>query len=87
MAFAKVMELSEVLEDPQVLANEYVVENDHPIFGKVKMVGFPMWFSETPCKIKGKAPEFGEHTEEILLEMGGYTWEEIGTLKDENVIL
>jgi crotonobetainyl-CoA:carnitine CoA-transferase CaiB-like acyl-CoA transferase len=87
MAFTKVMELAEVLEDPQVLANEYVVEYDHPIFDKVKMVGYPVWFSETPCKIKGKAPEFGEHTEEILLSIGGYSWEEIGALKEENVIL
>jgi crotonobetainyl-CoA:carnitine CoA-transferase CaiB-like acyl-CoA transferase len=87
MAFTKVMDLAEVLEDPQILANEYVVDYDHPIFDEVKLVGFPMWFSETPCTIKGKAPEFGEHTEQILVDMGGYTWEEIIALKEENVIL
>lgn len=86
MAFAKVMALAEVPEDPQVLANEYVVEYDHPIFDKVKLVGYPVWFSETPCKIKGKAPEFGENTEDILLSVG-YSWEDIGALKESGVIL
>lgn len=86
MAFAKVMALAEVPEDPQVLANEYVVEYDHPIFDKVKLVGYPVWFSKTPCGIKGKAPEFGEHTEDILLS-AGYSWEDIGTLKEGGIIL
>ena len=87
MAFAKVMELAEVVEDPQVLANEYVVENDHPVFGDVKLVGHPLWFSDTPCNIKSKAPEFGEHTEEVLLSICGYSWEEISSLKDNKIIL
>jgi CoA:oxalate CoA-transferase len=86
MAFAKILELSEVIDDPQVLANEYVVEYDHPIFEKAKLVGYPVWFSETPCQIASKAPDFGEHTEDILLNWG-YDWDEIGALKDKKIIL
>jgi CoA:oxalate CoA-transferase len=87
MAFARVMELAEVLDDPQVLANEYVIECDHPVFGNVKLVGFPVWFSETPCRFGGKAPEFGEHTEEVLMSVAGYSWEEIASLKENGIIL
>ena len=52
----------------------------------LKLVGFPVKFGKTPASITRKPPEFGEHTEEILLEVGGYTWEEIAELKDQQVI-
>jgi crotonobetainyl-CoA:carnitine CoA-transferase CaiB-like acyl-CoA transferase len=76
---------SEVVNDPQALANNYVVWFDHPVLGKTKMIGFPWDFSETPASIRREPPEFGQHTEEILLELG-YTWDDITKLKDEKVI-
>jgi crotonobetainyl-CoA:carnitine CoA-transferase CaiB-like acyl-CoA transferase len=50
------------------------------------MVGFPWDFSGTPAGWQREAPEFGQHTEEILLELG-YTWEDIAKLKEEEVII
>lgn len=76
---------TEVTNDPQALANNYFVWFDHPVFGKTKMTGWAWDFSDTPCSIRREAPEFGQHTEEILLEMG-YTWDDIIQLKDEDVI-
>ena len=76
---------TEVINDPQSLANNYVFWFDHPVLGRTKMVGFPWDFSETPASIRREPPEFGQHTEEILLELG-YTWDDITKLKDEEVI-
>ena len=78
--------LHELENDPQALANEYITEFDHPTWGKIQEMGFPVTFSETPSKITRAAPEFGEHTEEILQEILGYDWDQIATLKDEEVI-
>ena len=85
-AYSPVQDYYEVLEDPQVLANEYVVDFDHPAAGKVKVIGYPIRFSQTPAKVVREAPEFGQHTEEILRELLDFTWEEIGALKDQGVI-
>ena len=76
---------TEVINDPQSLANNYVVWFDHPVLGRTKMVGFPWDFSKTPASIRREPPEFGQHTEEILLELD-YTWDDITKLKDEEVI-
>jgi crotonobetainyl-CoA:carnitine CoA-transferase CaiB-like acyl-CoA transferase len=78
--------LRELPDDPQVIANDYVVERDHAALGKVQVRGLPMELSKTPGHIVVEAPEFGQHTEEILLEIGAYTWEEIADLKEKEVI-
>lgn len=76
---------SEVFEDPQALANNYIVPVEHPVWGKIKQLGFPWAFDKTPAAISREAPELGQHTEEILLELG-YTWDDIAVLKEEKVI-
>jgi crotonobetainyl-CoA:carnitine CoA-transferase CaiB-like acyl-CoA transferase len=50
------------------------------------MVGNPVRFGGTPVKVDGCAPEFGQHTEEVLLDVCGLTWEQIQELRDEEVI-
>ena len=73
-------------EDPQMLANGYVTTFDHPAFGPTQVVGLPVRLSDTPGAIWLPAPEFGQHTEEILTEVLGCSWEEIGRLREEEVI-
>jgi len=80
-----VQSAAEVFEDPQALVNEYIVQVEHPVWGKIKMLGFPWTFHETPASVRREAPELGQHTEEILLELG-YTWDDITELKNGEVI-
>jgi crotonobetainyl-CoA:carnitine CoA-transferase CaiB-like acyl-CoA transferase len=86
MAFSPINDLSEIGSDPQVLVNDYIIDLDHPAMGRVKMTGFPIGFSETPAAVRANAPNFGQHTEEILINILGYSWEEIEKLKEAEVI-
>ena len=83
--YTPVQSSGEVFEDPQALANNYIIDVDHPVWGKIQMLGFPWAFHDTPASVKREAPELGQHTEEILLEFG-YTWEDIAELKEAEVI-
>lgn len=82
--WAFVTPYSEVAEDPQLWENGHLVEIDHPQVGRTRIVGVPIQLSKSPGK-PGTAPELGQHTEEILLELG-YTWGDILRLKDEEII-
>ena len=73
--------------DPQVVANEYIVDYDHPVIGPSKWLQTPVTYSKTPLSTRKMAPALGENTEESLTELLGYTWDEIVALKDKNVIL
>lgn len=82
--YSPILSAEELANDAQVLENEYIVDWNHPALGKIKAVAPPVSFSETPCKLDREAPEFGQHTEEVLLELG-YSWEEITKLRESNV--
>jgi len=75
----------EVSNDSQALANNYFIDVQHPEWGKIKMVGFPWYFSETPAQWRRKAPGFGEHSEEILAEIG-YSIEDIAGFRKEDIV-
>ena len=84
-AFAPVYDFVEAAKSEPVLANKYVVDFDHPVFGKIKQVNCPVKFSDSETGIKKEAPELGQHTEEVLLEFG-YTWDDISRLREEGAI-
>lgn len=86
IAFSPVLRPNDLASDEQALENGYVVEIDHPGIGKVKMVGNPVSFSETPVKVEGVAPQFGQHTEQVLLDVCGFDWDQIEELRDRQVI-
>ncbi len=83
--FTPVNRVEDLPADPQVRANDYVIEVDHPNHGPVRMLGLPVRLSETPGGVRAPAPEFGQHTEEILLDLG-YGWEEIAAFREKEVI-
>ena len=66
----QVKDLAEVFSDPQVLAREMLIDVPHPGRGNVRMSGFPLKLSATPCRVHRPSPDLGEHTEEVLAEVG-----------------
>jgi crotonobetainyl-CoA:carnitine CoA-transferase CaiB-like acyl-CoA transferase len=65
-----VQDLREAYADPQVRAQEMVLEVDHPGHGPVRMTGFPMKFAQAPCRVRLPAPRLGADTEEVLRALG-----------------
>jgi len=65
-----VNKIGDMLADPQVQARDMVVEVDHPRAGRVKALGHPIKFSDTRGDMRRPAPLLGEHTREILVELG-----------------
>lgn len=77
--------LDEALADPQAEANHHFVDFEHPSHGHIRLVAAPAQFSGSPPEIRLAAPELGQHTEEILLELA-YDWPDIERFKDTKVI-
>jgi len=61
---------AEVLSDPHVRARELVVKTDHPVLGRIDTLGTPLKLSETPLTPGRPAPLLGQHTDEVLGELG-----------------
>ncbi len=63
-----------------------MVELSHPIHGRMKMLGFPVKYRRTPAALRTLALALGQHTEEILTQIAGYSQEEIAELKRNGII-
>jgi crotonobetainyl-CoA:carnitine CoA-transferase CaiB-like acyl-CoA transferase len=75
----------DLLKDPQLRAAGGLVSLPTTQGKELEIIPAPIDFDATPWKIRGAAPELGQHTEEILLELGR-DWDEIAKLKDKRVI-
>jgi crotonobetainyl-CoA:carnitine CoA-transferase CaiB-like acyl-CoA transferase len=80
-----VQTVAEVVEDPQAAAIGAFAQVELPDGRPLRIVKSPFGFDATPAEVKGPAPELGQHTEEVLLEVG-YTWDDIARLKDGGVL-
>jgi crotonobetainyl-CoA:carnitine CoA-transferase CaiB-like acyl-CoA transferase len=78
--------LKDLKNDPQVTENHYLVDFEHPTLGVIKIPGYPGHFSESLAGTISAAPELGEHTEDVLTKIGGYSSEEIAQLREEGII-
>src|SRR5262245_10204351 len=83
---APVNTVAEMVADPQVQAREMFVELDHPIYGPVKTTGTPLKLSETPGQVRWLAPMPGEHNEDVLMGLLGYSRDDLARWEAEGVI-
>ena len=79
--YAPVRDYAAVAADPQVWENGYLSAVATDDGTEVRVVGSPIALSESPAQVAATVPELGQHTEEVLLELG-YSWDEIGELRD-----
>lgn len=85
VAASRVEDMSDIFANPQVDARGMHRRVDHPTAGAVEMPGSPMHFSRTPTTIRRHPPLLGEHTEEVLREVG-YDGSDLDRLREADVI-
>ena len=82
---ARVVSRQEVFQDPQVLHNDIIISETHPTAGQIRTAKPPAKFSKTPTALTRHAPGKGEHTDEILSQLG-LDSSEIDELRKHNII-
>ena len=83
----RVQDVFDLPDDPQVIANNYIVDFDHPVLGPSKWLQTPVGYSRTPLSTRKMAPSLGEDTAEVLIDTVGYVRDDVAKLRDEGVIL
>lgn len=87
VACQRVLTIQELVDtDPQIKARDMIVEVDQPFLGPIKLVGSPLKMSATPACLRGYGPLLGEHNDEVLGEILGYSQDQIQELFKSKVI-
>lgn len=83
--FAKVTELDDLHDDPQIKSQNTIVEADHPQGGPLRMPSPVARFQSTPSDIRAQSPMLGEHTDQVLAEIG-HDAEKIASLRAAGIV-
>jgi len=83
---APILGITEALAQPQAVARDMVVETDHPLLGKIPIVNRPIKFPADPQPVPTAPPVLGQHTDEILRDILGFTSERIAQLRATKVV-
>ncbi len=81
----KINSVSEALADPQLAARNFIIELEHPLLGMLRSLATPIQMSRTALRYDRHPPGLGEHTQEILTELG-YSREQLQALSQDGVI-
>ncbi len=79
--------MEHLFADPQILHRDMIAEVEHPTIGTLRLAGIPIKFSETPGVIRRPPPLCGQHSDEVLAELLGYSADRIEELKARGVIV
>ena len=82
---APILDTMEALSDPHFTKRGMIFDAEHPVRGKHKMLGMPVKMSKSDFEYR-PAPALGQHNEEVLNELFGYSPEKVAELKDEGII-
>jgi len=85
LIFCPIQKISDVKSDPQAIANNYVTPFKHRTLGDIQIPGYPVHFSACEAGTHADAPRLGEHTDEILVDLG-YAPEEIERYRKEEIV-
>ena len=86
LIWERVQTVLDLPHDPQVRANNYLIDFDHPVLGRTPWHQTPVTYSQTPVSTRKMAPQHGEDTQDILSNLLGYAQERITALRDAKVI-
>jgi formyl-CoA transferase len=79
--------MEHLFNDPQVKHRDMIAEVLHPTIGTLRLTGIPIKYSETPGIICRPPPLLGEHTDEIMTEVMGYSANQVASLKEQGAIV
>ena len=82
---ARVRKPTDLYEDPQMKAMGYLAQAEHPEYGVLQIGGVPVKFDKTPSSVRRPPPMLGQHTDEVLGELG-FSPDEIAALRTEDVV-
>jgi crotonobetainyl-CoA:carnitine CoA-transferase CaiB-like acyl-CoA transferase len=82
--FSMILTPDQITRDPHAVAIGMFVEADHHVAGRTRLPRHPAQFDETPATLTGDSPSLGQHTDEILTELG--LGDEIASLREKAVV-
>ncbi|HYF16869.1 MAG TPA: CoA transferase [Ramlibacter sp.] len=81
----RVLSVGEVFEDPQARHQQMRITIEHPRYGRQDVLGFPIKFSDAPCRVHRHPPDLGEDTDALLAEIGR-TPAQVAALRERGVV-
>jgi crotonobetainyl-CoA:carnitine CoA-transferase CaiB-like acyl-CoA transferase len=75
-----------ISEDPHLTERDYFVYREHPVVGKRQHCGMPWRMSETPCEVRAAAPALGQHTDELMTGLLGFSKAEVEKMRADGAL-